>query len=837
MKQLLPLAVTGFLLACASNSWSQNYVGVHASNYIGVMALDNQPASFVDGRFKYDINLFSTNFSVWNNARYFASDSMPGWWPKSFRRDTLWKEPDSTYRLRMFQGYKDFNDQTAPAGNFYMSYQIDLLNLAFHINPKIAVGFAAKTRMVANMENVDMKLLKLVEHGLDFGALWNSQLSNNSLSGNALLWNEYGFNYGQVIHEKEAHFLKGGARVKLLQGLASTYVYADNVQYQLQNSDTAIALSGNVEYGHSNNMDNFRKFRDIEFGRCYSDLGFGFDLGFVYEWRPKWKKYKYDMDGKANLWKLDQSKYELRLGASILDIGGMKFAKGGGSRNFSVNTTNADLTAFKNAHTFERADQIIDSLIANNPDWQATEASGETYFMNLPTAVSLQADVHVYSWIYINATAVLNAHGKNLVSRVRVPNQVSFTASFDHLWWGAHIPVIYNEYAGWHMGIAGRLGPVTIGITSFKALFAAGQIPGGDAYIGVRLPILYSTPSDIDNDKVSDPLDVCVDLPGLWAFKGCPDTDMDGVQDSEDICPDVAGLAEFKGCPDRDGDKVPDKDDACADVKGLVQFKGCPDSDNDSIPDPDDACPDVAGLSIFNGCPDKDGDGVIDQDDACPDVFGPPSNQGCPDSDNDGLFDFLDNCPTVFGPKENNGCPWPDTDKDGLLDKDDECPYLAGPVKNNGCPYKDTDNDGVLDKDDDCPTVPGVVENKGCPKIEPEAQEILNTAFENLEFNTGNAVIKASSFASLDELATLLMKKPLWYLQIAGHTDNVGEAQKNLILSKQRAEAVKKYLADKGVDAKRLNTLFFGETKPVATNETAEGRQKNRRVEMTVIFK
>ena len=178
----------------------------------------------------------------------------------------------------------------------------------------------------------------------------------------------------------------------------------------------------------------------------------------------------------------------------------------------------------------------------------------------------------------------------------------------------------------------------------------------------------------------------------------------------------------------------------------------------------------------------------------------------------------------------------PDTDGDGLLDKDDKCPYLAGPRANEGCPYQDTDEDGVLDKDDKCPNTPGPVANEGCPEIEESVQEILNTAFENLEFETGKDIIKDESLPSLSELADVLVKKPEWKLQIAGHTDNVGPAQSNLILSKKRAESVKKFMISKGIDASRLSTLYFGETDPIADNGTAEGRQKNRRVEMTIIF-
>jgi len=171
-----------------------------------------------------------------------------------------------------------------------------------------------------------------------------------------------------------------------------------------------------------------------------------------------------------------------------------------------------------------------------------------------------------------------------------------------------------------------------------------------------------------------------------------------------------------------------------------------------------------------------------------------------------------------------------------LLDKDDKCPYNAGPAKNDGCPYKDTDGDGVLDKDDECVNVPGTVENKGCPEIKEEEQEIINTAFENLEFESGRAVIKEVSYESLEELAELLIKKDQWKLKIAGHTDSQGAAQTNLILSKKRSEAVRDFLVQRGVASERLIVQYFGEEKPIDTNDTPEGRQRNRRVEMEIIF-
>ena len=161
---------------------------------------------------------------------------------------------------------------------------------------------------------------------------------------------------------------------------------------------------------------------------------------------------------------------------------------------------------------------------------------------------------------------------------------------------------------------------------------------------------------------------------------------------------------------------------------------------------------------------------------------------------------------------------------------------MAGPLANKGCPYKDSDGDGLLDKDDDCPNTVGPISNKGCPVIEKEVEEVLKTAFDALEFSFGKDVILPVSFPSLEELAQVLNKKATWKLQISGHTDNVGDEQANLILSKKRAESLKNYLIAKGIDGNRLITEYFGETKPIADNTTDLGRQKNRRVEMKIVF-
>jgi outer membrane protein OmpA-like peptidoglycan-associated protein len=227
---------------------------------------------------------------------------------------------------------------------------------------------------------------------------------------------------------------------------------------------------------------------------------------------------------------------------------------------------------------------------------------------------------------------------------------------------------------------------------------------------------------------------------------------------------------------------------------------------------------------------------VIDIQDECPDTHGLVQMNGCPDTDGDGLSDIKDKCPELAGPIEQGGCPFLDADGDNVKDVDDMCPEIPGPPENNGCPWTDTDGDGIPDKDDRCPLTVGDPDNFGCPIIEEEEAEVIKTAFENLEFETGKSVIRSSSFASMDELATLLISKPDWKLKISGHTDNVGSESSNLTLSKNRAESTASYLEGKGVAPSQLITEWFGETSPIADNSTPEGRQKNRRVEMQIVF-
>lgn len=308
------------------------------------------------------------------------------------------------------------------------------------------------------------------------------------------------------------------------------------------------------------------------------------------------------------------------------------------------------------------------------------------------------------------------------------------------------------------------------------------------------------------------------------------DRDNDGVLDSEDRCPNLPGSAANKGCPDSDGDGIVDLEDACPDVSGPKYANGCPDTDMDKIPDAEDDCPEVPGVEAFNGCPDTDEDGIQDSKDECPEIPGTEATNGCPDTDNDGVADAEDDCPEKAGKKELNGCP--DSDGDGVADAEDKCPELAGTI--NGCP--DSDGDSVIDPEDRCPNQPGLVEYKGCPEIKEEVKEVLEFAMQAVRFETGKATLKQESHDVLNQIVDILNEYPSHKLAISGHTDDVGDAESNKILSEDRAKACFQYLVSKGINPVRLGYKGYGEDVPIADNKTKSGRRINRRVEFLLFI-
>lgn len=233
---------------------------------------------------------------------------------------------------------------------------------------------------------------------------------------------------------------------------------------------------------------------------------------------------------------------------------------------------------------------------------------------------------------------------------------------------------------------------------------------------------------------------------------------------------------------------------------------------------------------------DSDGDRVPDDEDACPDVKAFTADGCPPDTDGDGILDDVDECPYEAGP-EPTGCPDKDPDGDGVLVPCDLCPDEAGPAP-TGCPVGDRDGDGILDDKDRCPDDPetanGFEDEDGCPDEVPTEVQAFTGVIKGIVFDRGKATIRPTSRTTLDKAVTVLKKFPSIRLEISGHTSSEGDAAFNDELSKERAESVRSYLVDAGVEDSRLTAVGRGSSQPRVEEKNEATREQNRRIEFKI---
>ncbi|WP_264565146.1 DUF5723 family protein [Flavobacterium sp. N3904] len=604
MKKSLLFLIVLFSIA---KSNGQSYMGYFPDNYAGVQGVLFNPATIVDSRFKTDINLFSVSAAVGNDL----------------------------YGVNLLDATKsgyDFDTQAKMTpttdNNGITSFDAMGPSFMFNLAPKHSLAIFTRARTFSNVVGVNGNLVDEVKNGLDDAD--NFLFKGGNPNGVSNSWGEIGLSYAAVLWNNNQNFLKGGLTVKYLQGGVNGYINSNDVSAgfvkdNVNPGNSQLVTTGMLTLGSS---QDFVTNSNNDFKFDANSMGVGFDLGFVYEWRPDYQKYDLNNAKPVDNNFKSVNKYKLRFGVSVTDIGSINY------KNAQQDTYN--LNGVVTQDMIDAADNLYDFLEANYTK-VSTSNGGKT---NLPTAFHANVDWNIHNKFYLNLNGDISLINKNTINGNSIANSVSLIPRYESRWFTFSLPISYMEYSGTQVGTAVRFGPIFVGSSSVITNLVSDDSKAADFYVGIKYPVYQKK------------------------FK---DTDEDGVLDKFDDCPLVAGPVENHGCPwpDTDGDKVFDKDDACVNVAGPVENKGCPwgDADKDTVLDNVDACVNVAGPVENKGCPwpDTDGDGVLDKDDKCPTVAGPVSNAGCPipvlDADGDTVPDDVDGCPLLFGPVENKGCP------------------------------------------------------------------------------------------------------------------------------------------------------------------------------------
>lgn len=721
---------TTALVILSTISFGQTYPGYRTSNYTGVNGLFFNPANLADNRFKWDINLFAINGFVGTDQGGLKFSDIT----KSFNSTDL--------RNNLLKGKTNINS---------LDY-VDVLgpSAMISLSPKTSVAIFTRSRVFSNARNVNGNLASALIDPANSGITTPVTLTGGNSLVHATGWTDFGGSVAQVFTPKESHsFFKGGISLKYMAGTADSYLTTNGLTGSLQNiggvANIVGPAAGNIAINTTGTDFSNYKFSDFF---NFNGHGFGGDIGFVYEYRPKLDYSNYTNDRWVN-------KYKVKIGVSLMDVGSLKFSKSA-NQAASYDTHIPGGSAYSlNGFQGKSISQYI-SVLNASPQYFTGTPQSSSYTVNLPTTLQANVDYIVgqNSNFGINLAGQFNLN-KQKEFNLYYYNSYSITPRWENSLISVELPLNYNELTQFNAGLAFRIGPFFIGSGSVI--------------------------SSIFHDTKQADLHVGFNWGMQFKKKIRPDTDKDGVYDDVDKCPTVFGYARYQGCPipDTDGDGINDEQDSCITVPGVARYHGCP-------------------------IPDTDKDGVNDEEDSCITTPGLPQFHGCPDTDGDGIPDPEDKCPTVPGVVKYQGCPIPDTDGDGINDEQDLCPTQPGPASTHGCPIE-------------------VIVVK------------IRADFKNLLFVFGKATLIPASKPIIARAAKVMNEQlPNSSFYIDGYTDNVGSAARNKTLSKARAQAVANALIKEGVNKSRLVVRGFGKDNPICTNKTAEGRQCNRRVEVTI---
>ncbi|RCK72603.1 MAG: Calcium-binding acidic-repeat protein precursor (ARP) [Ignavibacteriae bacterium] len=299
-----------------------------------------------------------------------------------------------------------------------------------------------------------------------------------------------------------------------------------------------------------------------------------------------------------------------------------------------------------------------------------------------------------------------------------------------------------------------------------------------DAYLNLGIGIIF-TRSDENTDKDNDGL-TKKEEKSIGTDPNNPDTDGDGLNDGEEI-------NKYKTNPlNKDSDK-----DGLKDGEEVTKYKTDPlqaDTDNDGLQDGDE-------VNKYRTDP------LVS------------------DTDKDGLKDGEEVTKYRTDPLVS------DTDNDGLKDGEEVTIHKTDPLKSDTDGGSVSDGNEVANKTN--PLDPKDDVKKEEIKVEPGKAIVL----EGIVFKTGSAEITPESEEILEKAYNTLSQNPEIEVEIHGHTDDIGKSTYNMKLSQRRADSVKEYLVQKGIDPARIKTKGFGSTKPIVPNDSPENRQKNRRIE------
>ena len=442
---------------------SQDYFGY--SNFGGITSAIYNPANIAASRYKFNLNLISTNFYVGSNMYELNSK-------KFFNFDFS--------NLQEGTDYNKIND----GGAKRFSANVDFVgpSLLFNLNKKTSIGITTRVRTLMNFDNLSNSSFNLLTTGnTDF---YNQNFTESNVSYNIHSFADLGVTFAKEIYKTNTHQLKVGVTLKYVKGIGGGSVYINHLDVlNLKNADTISKIYGNFNVGYSRNIE------DIVNGNMSSGLsqlgsssgnsGIATDIGVVYQYRNH-KKYP----------------YKWRIGLSITDIcvSAINYSNGTQGGNYIINKNNftniaTSVTTQQNGETFDQylhrlEDQSLISVTHND--------SAAPFNMNLPTALHLNMDLHLIKSLYLNTYLLINLAGTNQLYTNYYTSTYIASPRFDKKWFSLLMPFSYNSLNEFNWGLGLRFGPLFLGSGSLFSNLTKDKVHNTDLKLSLAIPFYRS---------------------------------------------------------------------------------------------------------------------------------------------------------------------------------------------------------------------------------------------------------------------------------------------------------------------------------------------------------
>lgn len=454
-----------FFVLLTTNIIAQDYFGY--SNFGGITSVVSNPANIAASRYKFNLNLISTNFYIGSNM--YELDNKKFF---NFNFDGL-------------QEGKDYNKiDNGETKHFTANVEFLGPSFMFNLNKKTAIGITSRLRTMMNFDNLSNNSFNILASTTPNNNLYENNYTESNVNYNLHSFAELGFTFAKQVFKSEKRDLKLGVTIKYVKGIGGGSVNINKLDIlNLKNADTISKIYGNFNVGYSANTQGllsgdmssgFSNFGNSDGSSCLAT-----DIGLVYEYRNN-KKYP----------------YQWRLGLSITDLSlsNLTYKNGSQGGNYIINNNHLQniSTATISQHNGQTYEQYLQSLESQSFITVVRNDSAKDFSMNLPTALHINADFHVYKALYLNTYILMNLLEANKMGNCYYTSTYIVSPRYDKKWFSLFSPFSYNSLSEFNWGVGVKLGPLFVGSGSVISNLIKDKVHNTDLKLGLAIPFFRS---------------------------------------------------------------------------------------------------------------------------------------------------------------------------------------------------------------------------------------------------------------------------------------------------------------------------------------------------------